>query len=143
MSNADDKMSILEVMTSYFFALDALADPSALLSHYTPDAVWECFNHGETQPALRFDSREQIEQVIAFEASRPNPVLLRHHASGILFRELSDTTAVTRTKVLVTAQSPEDPAPRVRNTATCEGHWRKLPEGWRLSRWTIYRDPAA
>ena len=59
------------------------------------------------------------------------------HAEGSVLVGFGDT------KVLVTAQSPEDPAPRVRNTATCEGHWRKLPEGWRLSRWTIYRDPAA
>lgn len=143
MSTTDDKLAILEVMTSYFFALDALADPSALLGHYTPDAVWECYNHGEKEPALRFDSREQIEQVIAFESARPNPVLLRHHQCGVLFRELTASTAVTRTKVLVTAQSPDDPAPRVRNTATCEGHWRKVGEGWRLARWTIYRDPAA
>jgi len=143
MSTAEDKLAILEVMTSYFFALDALADPSALLSHYTPDAVWECYNHGEKEPALRFDSREQIEQVIAMESATPNPVMLRHHSSGVLFRELTGSTAVTRTKVLVTAQRPDDPAPRVRNTATCEGHWRKLAEGWKLARWTIYRDPAA
>jgi hypothetical protein len=143
MSTADDKLAILEVMTSYFFALDALADPAALMGHYAPDAVWECYNYGEKEPALRFDSREQIEMVVAMESAKPSPQLLRHHPSGTLFRELTATTAVTRTKVLVTAQQPEDPAPRVRNTATCEGRWSKHEQGWKLSRWTIFRDPAA
>ncbi len=143
MSIAEDKLSIMETITTYFFALDALNDPTALASTFTPDAVWECFNYGEKEPAIRLDSLEQMEQLVAMEIAANNPVRLRHHQCGVVFKHITAETALTHTKVLVTAQQESEPAPRVRNTALCEGQWRKTEQGWKLARWTIRRDPAA
>ncbi len=141
--SADDKFAIHEAIAKYFFALDKLTSADELADAYTEDAVWECFNHGEMSPALRFASRAEMEQAVAFEAARTDAPLLRHHACGIVFEELSADRARTKTKVLVTMQVMGDPAPRVRNTATCYGTWRKTDRGWKLARWVIHRDPAA
>jgi SnoaL-like protein len=143
--SAEDKFAIAEAISTYFFALDALNDPAQLAASFTTDALWECFDYGETSPAIRLESREQMEQLLALESSAapPDRPMLRHHQGGLVFEELTAEAAVTRVKVLVTAQRPGEPAPRVRNTATCVGRWRKTELGWRLCRWSIYRDPAA
>lgn len=143
--SVEDKLAITEAISTYFFALDALSSPAALAESFTPDALWECFNYGESAPAIRLESREQMEQLLALEASaaEPDRPMLRHHQGGLVFQELTAESAVTRVKVLVTAQRPSEPAPRVRNTATCVGRWRKTERGWKLCRWSIHRDPAA
>jgi ketosteroid isomerase-like protein len=141
--SSDDKIAIAEALSTYFFALDALDDSAALLACYTEDAVWECYDHGKSEPMMRIDSHDQIERLIALESAASQQVLLRHHLTGLVFRNLTAETATTRAKVLVTAQRLDDPAPQVRNTATCEGQWRRTPGGWKLARWTIRRDPAA
>lgn len=136
-----EKFEIYEAISRYFFALDQLDDAEAIGRSFTDDAIWECFDHGAATPTLRFE-RDMLEQAVAAQVQHPTDVLLRHHLCGLVFDELDGETARTTAKVLVTAQTVRDPAPRVRNTATCFGSWRKTPAGWRLTRWVIRRGPA-
>lgn len=137
-----DRMLIWEGISRYFLALDALCDAEAILACFTEDATWACYDHGQDMPALKFDSRDDLDAVVRFQAAQAGPVLLKHHLTGLVFDALDETRAETRAKVLVTVQQPGDPAPRVRNTALCEGSWQKTPAGWRLARWVIRRGPA-
>jgi hypothetical protein len=134
---------IHEAICRYFFALDALSDAGAIVACFTDDAVWSCYDHGRDDPVLQFDSRSDMTGVIRLQAAAAGDVMLRHHLTGLLFDALDATTARTRAKVLVTSQRPSDPAPVVRNTATCEGEWRRSEgDGWQIARWTIRRGPA-
>ncbi|MEQ1503480.1 MAG: nuclear transport factor 2 family protein [Myxococcota bacterium] len=141
MQRAIDRLDIAEAISRYFFALDSLEDAAALEACFTEDAVWTCYDHGQQTPALQFDSRSDLTQVLAFQATQLGG-LVRHHLTGLVFDALDEERAETRAKVLVTIQRPGDPAPQVRNTATCEGSWRKTGTGWRLSGWVIRRGPA-
>jgi hypothetical protein len=137
-----DRLLIQESICRYFFALDALSDAEAIVACFTEDAVWSCYDYGCDTPSLRFDRRGDLTEVLRFQAAAAGGVMLRHHLTGLVFDALDASTAQTRAKVLVTAQRATDPAPMVRNTAICEGGWRKVGDAWRISRWSIRRGPA-
>ena len=143
METLEQKFAVMERLWAYFFALDALEDAEGLRSFFTKDALWECYNHGCDDPALRFTSVAEVEAALSAAQAQNRDVLLKHHLTGLTFDVLNAERAVTRAKVMVTIQSSSDPAPRVRNTATCEGEWCRNERGWKLKRWTIRRDPAA
>ncbi|MEZ4236682.1 MAG: nuclear transport factor 2 family protein [Myxococcota bacterium] len=142
MSQALDRMLIWEGISRYFFAMDALSDADAILACFTDDASWACYDHGCDEPSLAFDSRDDLDAVVRLQAAQAGDVQLKHHLTGLVFDGIDEARAVTRAKVLVTQQRPGDPAPRPRNTAECEGTWRRTGDGWRLQRWVVRRGPA-
>lgn len=138
-----DRMLIYEAISRYFLALDALDDADAIAGCFTADAVWACYDHDKPNaPVLRFDSRDNLHAVIQLQAAQAGDVMLRHHLTGLVFEALDEDEAQTVAKVLVTAQRSTDPAPQVRNTARCEGRWRRTEAGWCLASWVIRRGPS-
>jgi hypothetical protein len=137
-----DRGLIHEAVCRYFFALDDLSDPDTIGACFTEDARYVSYDHGRQEPALELGRRD-LAEVLRAQARAIGDLQLRHHLTGLMFDALDEVSARTRARVLITAQRPTDPAPQLRNTAVCHGSWCKTDSGWLLSRWTVYRGPAA
>jgi len=135
-----DKLAILETIARYSYAYDA-KDAEAFAQLFTEDAVWEMLISGVSEPQVYLDSREAIRAwVEQNHRGRLDGVSSRHHQSGTVFDALTSTSARTRTMVLVTHQNAADPAPRPTLSGVYIDHWRKTPNGWRLTRRSLQHD---
>lgn len=96
---------------------------------------------GISKPQVYLDSREAIRDwVEQNHRGRLDGVNSRHHQTGTVFDELTSTSARTRTMVLVTHQNATDLAPRPTLSGVYTDHWRKTPNGWRLTRRSLQHD---
>ncbi len=135
-----DKIVILEVIARYSYTYDGRdADGFAYL--FTEDGIFEVMYAGGTHPELRLESRDAI---YAWASQRHQQVVKdvydRHFQSGTLFDALSWEYAQTRTMVLITHQSAEDPAPRLVLSGVYHDRWLKTRVGWQIVQRTLHHD---
>ncbi len=126
-----DKLAIQEVIARYSYAYDS-KDPDAFASLFVDDGIFEVIVRGASSSTVRISSRAAIREWAARRHHRSPVSQARHYQSGVLFDELTDETATTRTMLLLTRQDRPDAAPLLRLTGVYCDKWRKTPEGWRL-----------
>src|SRR5262245_66105614 len=99
-------IQVQQGISRYFFLLDELTDAAALAACLTDDAIWECYDDGDDQPILRFQSRDDIAQVLAMASLQTAGARIKHHLTGVVIESVTDDRIAARAKVLVTIQPP-------------------------------------
>ena len=64
----------------------------------------------------------------------------RHHFSGLVFLELSPTTAITENMALITHQTAADRVAVVRSSGIYRNSWKKTESGWLISKRVLFTD---
>ena len=136
----EDKASIKDAITQYSYAWDS-KDSSAWAALYTESATLDAYQPGEDTPSRSIVSRRKIlKYAESNHTGRLRNIQTRHHATAIVFEELTSITARTRHMVLITHKSPSDQHPEIRGTGTYQIEWRKIDEKWLISHRTYYPD---
>ena len=135
-----DRAAIAEQIARYSFAADA-KDLEAFLALYTEDAIWKSIPPGQTEPNMIMHNREEIRTFSVDLYQRNAGVRTGHHQSGLLFMELTETTASTQNMILVTQQGPNDPAPTIVVSGVYYDTWKKTPAGWLIATRTLRMEP--
>jgi len=138
--NVSDRLLIADAISGYFFALDDFTDLAAVASFFSPDGSWECYEAGRDTPSIRFDSSAQFVTAMQPQQQAVGAARLRHHLTGLVFTSLTETTAETRLKILVTSQPSPNLPPVLRNTARVVSRWRKAGPAWKIESWVIHRE---
>ena len=135
-----DQMDILEVIARYSYAYDG-RDADAFAHLFTEDGLFEVIPSGGRHLELKLESRDAIYKWVT---QRHDQVLKdvqdRHFQSGTLFDVLTHDYAQTRTMVLITHQSADDPAPRPVLSGVYHDRWQKTPIGWKITQRTLHHD---
>lgn len=138
-----DRLAIQEMIAQYGYAYDS-QDAEAFAALFVEDGVFEIFVPGRVRPTVRLQSREEIRGWAARRLqAREGRFTSRHFQSGVVFDELTSTSARTRTMVLVTHQIGTEAAPWPTVSGVYHDEWRKTRWGWRLARRAAHvdRDP--
>src|SRR5262245_16336611 len=113
--SVEDRLAIQEAMARYAHAYDG-GDAAAFADVFTDDGVFEIvLPDGDLAVRLRAHD-EIVDWASRRLLERRGRFTSRHHQSGILFDELTSTSATTRTTVLVTHHHAGEPAPRLTTT---------------------------
>lgn len=141
-ANLNDRIAIAEQIARYSYAGDA-HDLEGFMALFTEDAVWKSIPAGQTEPVFELETREAIRKFSADRNRRQKLAGIRtcHHQSGLLFLELTETTAKTQNMILATSQGPDDSAPRIAISGFYYDTWRKTDKGWLIETRTLHRDP--
>ena len=138
----DDRALIADQIARYAQLWDR-KDAEAFSELFTEDAVmeWHFANSTEAPPSLA--GRENIlSYARKAHAGRLAGRQSRHHFSGLVFENVTETSALTEHMFMVTHVTPEDP-PVVRSTGIYRVEWRKTDDGWRMSNRKLYVDRRA
>lgn len=141
-ANLNDRIAISEQIARYSYTADA-HDLEGFIDLFTEDAVWKAIPAGQTDPALLLETRDGIQKYSADNHRRLElaGIRSRHHQSGLLFVELTETTARTQNMILATQQGPEDSAPQIVISGFFYDTWRKTDKGWLIETRTLRMDP--
>jgi hypothetical protein len=137
--STDDKLAIQEIIAKYSYAYDS-KDAEAFAQLFLENAIFEVIDPGASIPTVRLSSRVAIREWAAQRHEQNAASQARHYQSGILFNELTDETASTRTMLLLTQQSGPDAVPLLHLTGVYHDKWRKIREGWRIAHRTARVD---
>ncbi len=128
------------MIARYSYTYDG-RDADGFAHLFTTDGVFEVIYAGGHEPELRLESRDAI---YAWAAQRHQHVVKdvrdRHFQSGTLFDVLAWEHAQTRTMVLITHQSADDPAPRPVLSGVYHDRWRKTADGWQIAQRALHHD---
>ena len=135
-----DRMAIAEQVARYSYAADG-KDLKAFTALFTADAVWKIMPPGATEPSVMLKSRDEIRKFSEDLYKRNADIKTGHHQSGLLFTELTATSARTQNMILVTHQGPEDKSPRIAASGVYYDTWRKTEAGWLIETRTLRMVP--
>ncbi len=136
-----DQQEIRELISHYSYSWDS-KQPDKLAALFTDNASWEWWPAG-AQKAKVIHSPRQTFRDWAAERFTTNLAdrRTRHYQTNTVFLEMTNTTARTRTIILVTHAVHGDKGPKVpAHTGIYEDKLTKTPEGWRISRRKLYTD---
>lgn len=137
-SQLADRAAIAEQIARYSYAADG-KDLQAFLALFTEDAVWQSIPPGTEEPNTILNSRDEIRKYS--EDLYKRNIRTGHHQSGLLFTELTATTAKTQNMILVTQQGPDDESPHVAISGVYYDTWRKTGGGWLIATRTLRMVP--
>ena len=118
-------------------------DVEAFSKLFTEDAVieWHFANTDQQPPSLQ--GRDNILQYgHKAQAERLAGRQSRHHFSGLIFEDITETSALTEHMFMVTHVTQSEP-PIVRSTGIYRIEWRKTDEGWLMSHRKLFVDRRA
>ena len=146
--SVEDQLAILERIAHYSYAWDG-RDADAYAELFVTDGIFEVLAE-DNLPVIHNNGRDAIRAWANAIHSGEDPgrrarqpdEQSRHNQSGTVFDELEPDTARTRTMLLSTAQTPDDPVPRPSTTGVYHDEWRHTSEGWRLVRRSLHMDVA-
>jgi ketosteroid isomerase-like protein len=122
-----DRFAIEQQIYRYGHSYDS-GDAQSFVQVFTDDGIGEAIMLGETE---LFSHLEGSDEIRAFaEAGREMQSL--HHTTSILFDEINESSAKTRSAVLATRQI--DNKPVIVTHGVYHDEWRKTPDGWRIAR---------
>ncbi|MEV6140606.1 nuclear transport factor 2 family protein [Nocardia sp. NPDC051990] len=124
----EDRLAIQEQLYRYAYAFDD-GDIEGFLDVFTPDAVWEAYLIGRDEPLSRLQSPDEFRAFVK-KLGVPMAGTVLHHTSSLLFVELDEDSAVTRSMVVASHQKPSGPV--IGTHGTYYDRWRKTPDGWRI-----------
>ena len=133
-----DKFAISEMLAEYSYRWDAKAS-SEFADLFTDDSVLETWR-GEV-----LVNKVEGKQNILGYAEQSHKVRLidrqtRHHFSGLVFKTLSETAAITENMALITHQTADDQQPIIRSSGVYRISWEKKSEGWKMSKRILFVD---
>ncbi len=132
MSKVEDMLAIQQVIAQYSYTFDS-RDAAGWVDLFTEDAVWESYRGFEKTPTNRLEGRAAMRTwADGMMVRRAEGSLNYHHQSGILFDELTATTARTRAMAIITAQDSADQPVRINRSGIYRTQWVKTPQGWRI-----------
>ena len=135
-----DRAAIAAQVARYSYAADG-KDLEAFTALFTEDAVWQSIPPGTDKPSIIMHSREEIRKFSEDLYKRNANVHTGHHQSGLLFTELTATTARTQNMVLVTHQGPDDETPHIAASGVYYDTWKKTSAGWLITTRTLRMVP--
>ena len=135
-----DRAAIAAQVARYSYAADG-KDLDAFTALFTKDAVWKIIPPGTDKPSVDLKSRAAIRKFSRDLYKRNAKIRTGHHQSGLLFTELTATTARTQNMVLLTHQGPDDAAPHVAASGVYYDTWRKTAAGWLFASRTLRMIP--
>jgi ketosteroid isomerase-like protein len=130
MAVSDDRFEISQQIFRYAHAWDS-NDVETFLDVFIENLVGDGVMYGETELFSHIEGRDAMRTF--FEGGHgadASPVL--HHTSGILFDELDETSAKTRSTVVVTRQT--DDGPVIATHGVYHDTWTKTEDGWKIAR---------
>jgi hypothetical protein len=133
-----DKFAISEMLAEYSYRWDTKASQE-FADLFIDDSVLETWR-GEV-----LVSKIEGKQNILEYAEQSHTVRLidrqtRHHFSGLVFKTLSETAAVTENMALITHQTVADQQAIIRNSGIYRISWEKKSEGWKMSKRILFVD---
>lgn len=135
-----DRAAIAAQVARYSYAADG-KDLAAFTALFTKDAIWQSIPPGTDKPDIIMRSREEIRKFSKDLYQRNADIHTGHHQSGLLFTELTATTARTQNMVLVTHQGPDDDAPKIAASGVYYDTWKKTTAGWLITSRTLRMVP--
>jgi|TARA_B100000959_G_scaffold262765_1_gene301505 uncharacterized protein (TIGR02246 family) len=139
-STIEDKLAIAEMAAQYSYRWDS-KDSAGFAKLFTEDGVMERWVAGELVAGSRLDSREAIlNYAKTSHEGRLADRQTRHHASGLVFIELSADTALTENMALITHQTAGTAPAFISGSGIYRNSWRKTSEGWRITKRMLFTD---
>lgn len=124
----EDRLAIQEQLFRYAYAFDD-GDVEGFLDVFAPGAVWEAYLFGRDEPLTRLQSPDEFRAFVN-RLGVPMAGTIRHHTTGLVFDELAEGYAVTRSMVVVSHQKATGPV--IGTHGSYHDRWRKTPDGWRI-----------
>ena len=133
-----NKFAISEKLAEYSYRWDTKASRE-FVDLFTDGSILETWR-GEV-----LVNRIEGKQNILNYAEQSHKVRLidrqtRHHFSGLVFKTLSETNAITENMALITHQTVDDQQPIIRNSGVYRISWEKKSEGWKMSKRVLFVD---
>ena len=140
LSALQDRLAIADALSQYSYRWDG-KDAAGFAELFTEDGVIERWREGTLVPNSRVEGRQAIYQYARqSHEGRLADRQTRHHFSGLVFLELTDSSAVTENMALITHQTAADRAARISSSGIYRNTWRKTPAGWLISRRILFSD---
>lgn len=128
----EDRTLIADQIAKYSQLWDR-KDAEAFSKLFTEDAVMEWqFADAAEQPPLLTGRDNILKYSRKAHAGRLAGRQSRHHFSGLVFENVTESSAITEHMFMVTHVTPSEP-PIVRSTGIYRIEWRKTDEGWLMS----------
>ena len=135
-----DKMAIAETLAQYSYRWDS-KDSRGFAELFTDDGVMERQLNGSLVEGSTVQGRQAIyDYARQSHTGRLADRQTRHHFSGLVFLELSATTAVTENMALITHQTADDTAAFIRSSGIYRNSWRKTEQGWKITSRILFTD---
>ena len=127
----EDMMAVEQVIARYAYTFDQ-GEADAWAALFCEDGVWELVDQLGGEPRRRLVGRAELAAFCTHQfTSRAPGVSSCHHQSSVLFDELTDSSARTRTLLILTVKTAGE-APQVRMTGVYHDSWVRTDAGWRL-----------
>ena len=125
---------IVDVLTQYSYRWDS-KDSAGFAEIFTEDGILERWGNGERIESATIKGKDAIfDYAKTSHEGRLADRQSRHHFSGIVFIELTETTAITENMALITHQTANDSSAFIRSSGYYLNTWKKTAQGWRISK---------
>ena len=132
LSDLINRAAIIDVLTQYSYRWDS-KDSAGFAELFTENGVLERSINGVTVDRSKIEGKEAIYNYAkTSHEGRLTDTESRHHFSGVVFLELTETTALTKNMALITHQTEESVAPYIRSSGYYLNTWQQTPNGWRI-----------
>ena len=132
LSDLINRTAIIDVLTQYSYRWDS-KDSAGFAELFTEDGVLERSINGVTVNRSKIEGKEAIYNYAkTSHEGRLADTESRHHFSGVVFLELTETSALTENMALITHQTDESAAPYIRSSGYYLNTWQKTRNGWRI-----------
>ena len=133
-TNADDRQTILDLISSYSYAYDA-SDLERFAALFQANAVVTFRQGNLTGNAHIREAMAARRRWVAQQGIQP-----RHYQTNTLLTEIAEGHVKGRTMILVTWQRSGEPEPKVVHTGFYDDEFRRTAEGWQFSKRAILID---
>ena len=128
------RAAIIDILTQYSYRWDS-KDSAGFAEIFTEDGILERWGNGERIESATIKGKDAIfDYAKTSHEGRLADRQSRHHFSGIVFIELTETTAITENMALITHQTVNDSSAVIRSSGYYRNTWRKTAQGWRISK---------
>ena len=135
-----DRLAIAAALAQYSYRWDG-KDSTGFADLFTLDGVMERWLAGSLVAGSRIVGRQAIKAYArTSHRGRLADRQTRHHFSGLVFLELSPTSAITENMALITHQTAADRAAVVRSSGIYRNNWKKTESGWLISKRLLFTD---
>ena len=136
----EDRFAIGDQLTQYSYRWDG-KDAAGFAALFTDDGVMERYRDGNLVPESELLGNEAIfDYAHASHHGRLADRQTRHHFSGLVFLELTATSALTENMALITHQTAADSAPVIRSSGIYRITWLKQSDGWKMAKRMLFTD---
>ena len=133
-----DKFAISEMLAEYSYRWDTKASQE-FADLFIDDSILETWR-GEVLVRKIEGKQNILEYAEQSHTVRLIDRQTRHHFSGLVFKTLSETAAVTENMALITHQTVSDQQAIIRNSGIYRISWEKKSEGWKMSKRILFVD---